>query len=217
MGTALQAAGAVIISSREPTHYPGGSAQPATLDFGLVDARIANGRIVKSIEVDLDLAIGNHRAVKVQVSNKGHIAYVTRILRPRAFPRTIPVGCARKPVVASALLEEVGQDRFYATTLACAEAEAARLHDLVESDGKVKEQFVGRELGFRTRQGLLLPPRSRSCLGIAGEKAYVAKWVAERLRELRHHSDLHRKGLLTLAGLKQVEGIKRRFKCLYKD
>ena len=217
MGAALQAAGAVIISTREPTHYPGGTAEPATLDFGLVDARIANGRVVRSIEVDLDLAIGKHRAVCVKVSNKGHICYVTRFLRPRAFPRNIPVGCARKPVVASGDLEEVGLDRFYERTLACAEAEAARLHDLVESDGKIQSQFAGRELGLRTRQGLLLPPRSRSCLGIAREKAYVAKWIDERLRELRHHSDLHRKGLLTLAGLKQVEGIRRRFKRLAMD
>ena len=96
MGAALEAAGAVIVSTKEPTHYPGGTAQPATLDFALVDARIANGRVVRSVGVDVDLAIGKHRAIKVQISNKGHISYITKIIKPRLFPRKVPVcvpGC----------------------------------------------------------------------------------------------------------------------------
>ena len=217
MGAALEAAGAVIASTKEPMHYLGGTAKPATLDFALVDARIANGRVVKSVEVDLDLAIGGHRAIRVQISNKGHICYVTKIIKPRAFPRKVPVGCPRKPVSASGSIEELGLDVFYQKTLACAEAETARLHDLVEVDGTMRAQFAGRDLGLRTRQCLLLPPRSRACLGMAGDVSYLAKWISERIRELKHHCAIHRQGLLTLAGLRQVEGIKGRFNSLAKD
>ena len=126
MGPTLKAAGAVIIEPPTPTHFPGGDLAPATIDYALVDDRIANSRVIKSIEIDTDLSIGKHRAVRVNVSNKGHVCYVTRILKPRAFPRKIPMGCVRKPVATSSTLDEVGTDKFYADTLACAETELAR-------------------------------------------------------------------------------------------
>ena len=217
MGPILKAAGATVVSTREPTHYPGGDAEPAILDYCVIDDRLANGRVLRSIQIDTHLVIGNHRAVRIELSNKGHICMVTRLLKPKAFPRKPPIGCPRMPVNAAGSLEEIGVDRFYAKTLACAEAEVARLHDLVEEDGTVRNSFVGRDLGLRTRRGLLLPPRSRACVGTAGEGAYILRWVSERLCELRFHCRQHEKGLLTLAGLKQAEGIKSRLRCLAKD
>ena len=77
MGPTLKKAGAVVFAPINPTHYPGGEAAPATLEYGIVDDRISNSRAVRAIEVDNDLSIGKHRAVKISVSNKGHVCYGT--------------------------------------------------------------------------------------------------------------------------------------------
>ena len=213
----LSAAGAVVVSTSTPTHYPGGGLEPAILDYGIVDDRIANTRVVRSIELDLDLSIGKHRAVRVNISNKGHVSYVTRILKPKAFPRKVPIGCARRPVDAPGTVEHNGVDKFYADTVACAEAEIGRLHDVVNKEGFVRDEFVGRDRGFRTRKELLLPARTRSSIGEAGLDAQLLKWINERLTELRHSAKLNDEGVLTLAAWKQSLAIQRRFRLLAKD
>ena len=139
------------------------------MDYCLIDDRIANGRVVRAVEVDDEICIGKHRAVKVVISNKGHVCYVTKIVRPRTFPRQAPIGCPRKPVSDEVSLERNGIDNLYASTVACAEAELARLHGFVDNDGAMRPQYAGRDLGMRTRRVLLLPARSRASIGaIAG-------------------------------------------------
>ena len=48
---ALKAAGAAIVATTVPTHYAGGDMTPAVLDYAVVDARVANTTVVRSIEV----------------------------------------------------------------------------------------------------------------------------------------------------------------------
>ena len=137
--------------------------------------------MIRSVEVDVDVSVGKHRVIRVDISNKGHICYITKVLRPKAFPRQAPVGCARKPVKGGGSVVQSGIDGFYGTTVACAEAELARLHDLVEEDGTMRAEYAGRDLGFRTRKVLLLLARARASVGLAGKSAYLFKWVYERL------------------------------------
>ena len=217
MGTALKAAGAVVIATKEPTHYPGGVSAPAVLDYAIVDDRIANGRVLKYIKVSSDISIGKHRAVEIGVSNKGHVAYVTMAHKPRSFPAVIPVGCARRPVDSPGTLEAVGIDNFYSETLACAEAEIGRRHDLVDSGGMLRKEFVGRFKGFRTKRRLILPPRTSSAIGEAGKESYLLRWVHERLVELQHCAKLQAADGLTVSSLKQFIGIRDRLGKLYRD
>ena len=216
MSAALKAAGAAVIATKVPTHYPGGEAAPAVLDYAIVDDRIANGRVLKYIKIS-DIPIGKHRAVQIGVSNKGHVAYVSMALKPRAFPAAVPIGCARRPVDAPGAIEEVGAHKFYADTLACAEAEIGRRHDLVDSAGRVRKEFIGRSKGFRTKLRLLLPPRTSSFLGEAGKEAYLLRWVHERLAELQFCAKARAAGSLTVNSLRQMMGILDRLRRLSRD
>ena len=212
---ALRKAGAVILATDCPTHYPGGEGTPTVLDFCIADDRIANPRVIRGIAVDEDLSIGKHRAVKVTLSNKGHVAMVTKVLKPRAFPRRVPTGCARKPVVPDGRTAE--PDGYYRAVVTCAEEEMARFHDLVEETGFAREEYAGRGRGFRTKKALLLPGRATASLGKAGSEACILKWLHERISELKHCGRRHREGKLTTAGLKQVVGIGRRLQLLSRD
>ena len=212
MSVTLEAAGAVILSTRTPTHYPGEGMEPSLIDYCLMDRRLAHGRVVRRIEVDLDLAIGKHRAIRLDISNKGHVCYVTKAIKPRSFPRKVPVGCARAPIVAEGKVEDIGLDAFCKNTLSCAEAELARMFDFVSADGLVESGFVGRGLGFRMKKVLLLLARTNSNLGQAGWDAYLVKWILERTVELRHHHRLYLSGRLTVGALKQIFGIQARLK-----
>ena len=217
MGLAFKAAGAAVISPQGPTHYPGGTAAPAVLDYAIVDDRLANGRVLKYIKVNCDLSIGRHRAVQIGISNKGHVAYIVKALKPRSFPAVVPVGCGRKPVDSPATLDQVGLDLFYEDTLACAESEIGRRHDLVDVSGRLQKEFSGRSKGFRTKLRLLLPPRTCSVQGEAGKEAYILRWIHERVVELQYCAGLRRAGSLTLCSLRQVVGLLGRFKKLLKD
>ena len=192
MELALKKAGAVILAPDGPTHYPGGEGTLAALDFCIADDRIATSRVVRGIAVEDDLTIGKHRAVKVTLSNKGHVAMVTRILKPRAFPRRVPIGCARKPVVPDGKPAE--PDVYYQAVVTCAEEEIARLHDLVGESGVAREEYAGRGRGFRTKKSLLLSGRATDSLGKAGSEACILKWLHERISELKHCRRRHREG-----------------------
>ena len=101
-------------------------------------------------------------------------------------------------------LDAVGFDKYYVHTLACAEAEVGRRHDIVNSEGMVQKEFSGRSHGFRTKMRLILPPRSGAVLGEAGKTAYLLRLLHERLVELRHCALLHEAGLLSVGALKQA-------------
>ena len=217
MAAALKAAGATVISTHTPTHFPGGGLTPSFLDYAIVDDRLANGKVLKHIEVNSVLSIGKHRAVQIGVSNKGHVAYVTMALKPRSFPAAVPVGCARRPVDSPAPLADVGIDRFYADTLACAEAETGRRHDLVDESGGLRKEFAGRHRGFRTKQRLPFPPRTCSEQGEAGTEAYILRWIHERIVEPQHCAQVQIGGPLTVSSLRQTMGILERFRKLLKD
>ena len=64
---------------------------------------------------------------------------------------------------------------------------------------------------------LLLPARSRACIGGATRCAQLLRWINERLYELKHHARAHAEGKLTTAALRQVFGIQRRFRLMAKD
>ena len=147
----------------------------ATLGHGIIDDRIATSRVVKSIEVDIDPAKGKHRAVKLTISNKGHVCYVTRALKPRAFPRKAPVGCTRSLVIVRSGCDGLETDHLCAAIVACAETKVAKLGDLVCERGLAGREFVGRDRGFRTKRCLLLPGRSSASVGDAGADACMLK------------------------------------------
>ena len=216
LGAVLAAAGAVIFSPKSPTFYPGPDMQPNLIDFCILDARIAHAGVVKSIKVDEEISIGKHRAVKVELSNKGMDQYCTKLVKVRAFPKHKPIGCARAPVVPVADSRSSLDDKF-AEVLSCAEAEIARLCDLVNPDGTVDSRYAGRKHGFKSIKALPLPPRTAGPLGEASKTAYKAKWLAERLQELASHSASTRRGDISLAAVRQRLGIQNRLSTLLKD
>ena len=215
LGPSLEKAGAVILAPDRPTHYPGGEGALAILDYCVADDRIANSRVIRSVAVDEGLTIGRHRAVKITLSNKGHVSYVTKMLKPKAFPRRAPIGCARMLVIPDKACE--GADERYKAVLECAEQEVARLHDLVGEDGFARDDFTGRGRGFHTKRTLLLPGRATASVGNAGSEACILKWVHERASELQHCRQRQAEGSLSLTGLKQVLGICRRMRSLSRD
>ena len=122
-----EAAGAVVMATGTPTHFPGEGVARSFLDYCLIDRRMANGRVVETIEVELDLAMGKHRAIRLDICNEGHSCYVLKSHSATILPAGAAHRLRQSTGTCGGAIGDVGTEFFCKNTLSCAEVELARL------------------------------------------------------------------------------------------
>ncbi len=181
----LERFGAIVKGSGEPTFKPG-RGEARELDYFLVDARIAD--TVETVEVELDVPSKPHKTLRMDIRGKKAAGLITTMRSPKAFPRELPVGCARAPCLpaCSQLPEDAPQqlENAWRKVMECAEAELCRRFDAVSPDGKPRDDYIGRAAGPKIIQLPNLPPRCTASLGKVDRKGHALVWFAIRAEEM---------------------------------
>jgi hypothetical protein len=181
----LERFGAVVKNAGEATFSPGRGA-PSELDFFLVDCRIADA--VEKVEIELAIPSRPHKAVRLDLKGSRVSGLITTMRAPKAFPRALPVGCARAPCDPP---REGGQhdaarklETKWWTAMTCIETELCGRFDYVDSTGAPNPEYTGRALGPKIIQLPCLPPRCTAGLGKVDRRGHALVWFALRAEEM---------------------------------
>ena len=188
-GAWLERVGGSIAAAGVATNRPAGGAH-RELDYFIVDRWIAH--TVVKVEVDLSLDTKPHRAVTLVVRPAAANQLTLVLRRPRAFPRSKPTGCARRPVVPASACrfgkeakdeakETMG--KAWKEIIACAEVELCGICDSFKGD-LPDGRYLGRANGARKVQTWSLPQRAAGKDGALDAVAYAFSWAATRMREM---------------------------------
>ncbi len=200
-GLLIQRAGAKVVATTEPTHYPG-TGEPKAMDFFIVSERLAP--YVKGVRVVSEAPAAPHRVVALTFERVGPPPLHWQRRAPRAFPREPPVGCARAPIAPAE--SEVGHGCGHGgrgtadeSATAAERADVVRgawgaiIHS-VEAElcgrtdryrGELPDQrWCGRAEGPRYARGPAHPPRAAGKYGDLDCKTHAMAWALNRFSEL---------------------------------
>ena len=211
LGQIIDRAGGTIWAPNMPTFYPSTQNQPRTIDFAILDTRIAGSRL--SANVSIEGQIQGHRVVEFKVKGRTHNPLFWTLAAPRKLPRAPKCGCGRRPVIPSPANRGTTLDDLFKSTLQCMEAEICRRNDLVDSEGKPIAAFLGRGNGVAFVQRRALPPRNAAEVGEVSCPAQAMRWIAARATEMFHLGKIAAQGRpLSVPQLKQAHNIVQRFR-----
>ncbi len=196
MGVFIERAGGRIRAPMQPTVYPS-VGQPRVIDFAIVSPAV--NAAIREVEVDTRIAASPHRAVRFTLNSNAPKVLVQVAKAPRAFPRQLPVGCPRRPVVPAEApividdlatmtngeIEEVVTVKW-GKLADCIETELCERFDLVGPEGDPLKPYTGRADGVTFVHKPLTPPRATGRLGMTDDAVHAMMWVLNRLEEIIH-------------------------------
>ena len=209
----------VVMASGQATFRPaqGGHSE---LDYFVVDANIAHA--VERTEVVLSLDVKPHRAVRLIMRPLGANRLGPVLRRPRAFPTSRPIGCARMPAVpyrpGDGRMDgeggggAEGLEKDWKNMMNCVEIELCGLCDAYRG-GSPDARYMGRAEGARVVLDRGLPQRAAAEKGKLDITTYGYAWTATRARELTWlgKSALREGSQWAAASRRQWVGLIRRF------
>ena len=96
-GEALERADAYVAATEDPTHCPTTGTQ-RTIDFAVESW-------IEAVVVDHGIESAPPKAVRISVVADPKNHSIETMSGQRPFPKTVPIGCARQPVIPSWFLD----------------------------------------------------------------------------------------------------------------
>jgi ribonuclease HI len=162
-----------------------------TIDYFVVDSRITGA--VERCWVDLCFPASPHSLVRLRMRSNATRDLARHLVKPTAFPKVRPVGCARQPVLpdreilcdlaAASVRNPEAVNKAFRHLFDLAEVELCGICDTVRSNGAPDKKFLGRGGELTTKWGPVVP-RSAGMCGRSDAIVLGLNWIAIRLNEL---------------------------------